>query len=134
MLAQSSKIVRNSWQVLEKHIWMNSGLIKMQFFIMLLYFHRKNEINKIASQVSFKLFVKLFWWQLFCRTSFKAVFRTQSKIPSSQSIGLVGLVWNQWNGYYRMGTSIMKELRSFCLWNWRLFFLFWAKAYLFFVF
>ena len=25
---------------------MNSGLIKMQFFIMLLYFHRKNEINK----------------------------------------------------------------------------------------
>ena len=39
---------------------MNSGLIKMQFFIMLLYFHRKNGINKIASQVSFKLFVKFF--------------------------------------------------------------------------
>ena len=40
---------------------MNSGLIKMQFFVMLLYFLRKNGINKIASQVSFKLFVKLFY-------------------------------------------------------------------------
>ena len=27
---------------------------------MLLYFHSKNEINKITSQVFFKLFVKLF--------------------------------------------------------------------------
>ena len=59
---------------------MNSGLIKMQFFIMLFYLHRKNENYKITSQVSFKLFVKLFWQQLFCRTPLKYVFRTQLKI------------------------------------------------------
>ena len=42
---------------------------------MLLYFHRKNEISKITSQVSLKLSVKHF-----CRTPLRDVFRTQSKI------------------------------------------------------
>ena len=32
---------------------------------MLLYFHWENEINKVSSQVSFKLLMKLFWKQLF---------------------------------------------------------------------
>ena len=32
----------------------------MQFFSMPLYFQGKNEINKITSQVPFKLIVKLF--------------------------------------------------------------------------
>ena len=36
-------------------------LIEMQFFSMLLYFDRENEINKISSQLSYKLFVKFFW-------------------------------------------------------------------------
>ena len=31
----------------------------MQFFSMLLYFHRKNKINDFSIQVFFKLFVKL---------------------------------------------------------------------------
>ena len=44
---------------------------------MLLYFHR---INEISSQVSFKLFVKHFWKQLFSRTPLRGVFRTQSNI------------------------------------------------------
>ena len=41
---------------------------------MLLYFYRENEINKVSSQVSFKLLVKLFWKQPFFRTPFRGVF------------------------------------------------------------
>ena len=43
----------------------------MQFFSMLFYFQKENEINKISSQVSFKLF---------CRILIKGVFRTQPNI------------------------------------------------------
>ena len=41
---------------------------------MLLYFHRENEINKVFSQVFFKLLVKLFWKQLFFRAPFRGAF------------------------------------------------------------
>ena len=74
--------VRNSYnsKILEKYLWLNSHLIKLQFFSMLLYFHRKNEINNISFQVFFKPFVKLLWYQLFCRTPFRTTFRTQWNI------------------------------------------------------
>ena len=32
----------------------------MQFFSILLYFNRENQVSKISSQLSFKLFVKFF--------------------------------------------------------------------------
>ena len=48
-------------KILEKYLWINSDLIKIQFFSMLLYFQRKNEINNFSFQVFFKLFVKLLW-------------------------------------------------------------------------
>ena len=56
---------------------MNSLLIKIQFFNMLLCFQRKNKTNNFSLQVSFKLFVKQ---QLFCKSPFRGVFRTQSNI------------------------------------------------------
>ena len=54
------KAVRNPWQQqnARKKLWMNSVLIKIQFFIMLLYFRRENEINNFSLYVSFELFVK----------------------------------------------------------------------------
>ena len=48
-------------KILEKYLWINSDLIKMQFLSMLLFFHRKNEINNFSFQVFSKLFVKLLW-------------------------------------------------------------------------
>ena len=49
-----------SKKILEKYLWMILFLIEMQFFNMLLYFNRENQISKISSQLSFKLFVKFF--------------------------------------------------------------------------
>ena len=57
------KIVRNSWQqqnpwkiYLNKLSFDKNAVLQHAF----LYFHRENEINKISSEISFKLFVKLF--------------------------------------------------------------------------
>ena len=53
------KNLRNSWQQqnpCEKYLWLNSDLIKLQFFSMLLYFHGENKINKFSFPVFFKLF------------------------------------------------------------------------------
>ena len=58
-LKKLQQITENS-KILEKHLSINSVLIKIQFLSMLLYFHRKTKINKVSSQVSFKLFVELF--------------------------------------------------------------------------
>ena len=58
-LKKLQQITENS-KILGKHLSTNSVLIKIQFLSMLLYFHRKTKINKVSSQVSFKLFVQLF--------------------------------------------------------------------------
>ena len=47
---------------------------------MLLYFHKKNKINKIPSQLSRISLVKVFLKQLFHRTVLRGVFKTQLKI------------------------------------------------------
>lgn len=53
------EITENS-KILEIYFGVNSFLIKMQFFSIIIYFLMENEIIKISSEVSFKLFVKLF--------------------------------------------------------------------------
>ena len=53
------EITENS-KILEIYFGVNSFLIKMQFFSIIIYFLMENEIIKISSEVSFKLFVKFF--------------------------------------------------------------------------
>ena len=63
--ARARKIVPSS-EVLLAHVNpIRIGRAICPGLSMLLYFHWENEINKVSSQVSFKLLVKLFWKQLF---------------------------------------------------------------------
>ena len=48
---------QNPWKTSFNKLSFNK---KIQFLSMLLYFHRKTKINKVSSQVFFKLFVELF--------------------------------------------------------------------------
>ena len=63
--------------------------------------HRKNDINEISSQVSFKLFVKLFLEQLFYRAPLRGVFLTQLKINNGTLLAKTVNV-----NYFRKKSSI----------------------------
>ena len=67
-------------KILEKYLWMNSVLIKMQFFSMLFYFHRENQINNFLYR-----YLSSFLWSFFDNSYFAELLSGQYLEPSRVS-------------------------------------------------